>query len=31
MRVLQNRGGPMKRSKFSDEQILSIVKEGEAG
>src|SRR5512138_2463884 len=25
------RGGPMKRSKFSDEQILAIVKEGEAG
>src|SRR6267378_4341602 len=24
-------GGPMKRSKFSDEQILAIVKEGEAG
>src|SRR3954465_7813042 len=25
------RGGPMKRSKFTDEQILAIVKEGEAG
>ena len=25
------KGGPMKRSKFSDEQILAIVKEGEAG
>src|SRR3954470_5886606 len=24
-------GGPMKRSKFTDEQILAIVREGEAG
>src|SRR5215204_662056 len=31
MRVLRARGGPMRRSKFSDEQILAIVKEGEAG
>jgi putative transposase len=30
MRVLQNAGGPMKRSKFTDEQILKIVREGEA-
>src|SRR3954468_14051476 len=26
-----HQGGPMKRSKFTDEQILAIVKEGEAG
>jgi putative transposase len=25
------KGGPVKRSKFTDEQILAIVKKGEAG